>query len=339
MCQYEDHCRVEQHDCDCCVFQHCHCRSICPSKCRCYFDSSLSQNIIDCSQSNLIDVPSEQPIESATDMRLNSNNLKMLKAYAFFGYGSIKYLYLQDNQISALHRNALDDLKPTLRLVNLANNHLDYLHGDEFRGFSELEVIVLSNNPLKQIESIGFLTTESLPKLKHVYATKTKLSAEQFVRLKTNSNATFKYKEKRLGTTTLLNNVEASIDSDDENKMPELPPLTGTINETWTNPPIHRSPAYPFSFLPIGQLTNNIYLITGLIITVCLALSLVILACVLCVVKRIERGRRARKRSSAGQTIKTQLPSSYFTPVVDDDSASSSSSDEDSDTTSSSSSR
>jgi len=136
------------------------------------------------------------------------------KAYSFFGYGSIKYLYLQDNQISALNRNAFDDLKTTLRLVNLANNRLDYLHGDEFKGFTELEVIVLSNNPLKQIETLTFLATDSLPKLKVVYAARCQISTEQMTYvvsfLRANSNATIKYKERRLAaisSTTLLNKI------------------------------------------------------------------------------------------------------------------------------------
>jgi hypothetical protein len=68
MCLYEDHCKPNE--CDCCMFKHCHCRSICPRQCRCYFDSKLQQNIIDCSGLNLMDIPSnDEPIESATDMR------------------------------------------------------------------------------------------------------------------------------------------------------------------------------------------------------------------------------------------------------------------------------
>ena len=84
ICTYEDHC-VED-ECNCCVFKHCHCRSICPRQCRCYFDTNLQQNIIDCSTLNLIEIP-EETSEAATDMRLNANNLKFLKSHSFFGFG------------------------------------------------------------------------------------------------------------------------------------------------------------------------------------------------------------------------------------------------------------
>jgi hypothetical protein len=146
-----------------------------------------------------------------------NNRIIIFKAYAFFGYGSIKYLYLQDNQISAVNRNAFDDLKPTLRVINLANNQLDYLHGDEFKGFVDLEVIVLSHNPLKQIESFSFLVAaDSLPKLKLLYASKTQLGSEQMTKLaafaKANSNATVKFRERRLlPTSSAPSNIASKV--------------------------------------------------------------------------------------------------------------------------------
>lgn len=140
-------------------------------------------------------------------MRLNANNLKLLKAYSFFGYGSIKYLYLQDNQIAALSRNSFDDLKATLRMVNLANNRIDYVHGDEFRGYSDLEVIVLSGNPIKNVETVSFIGTLSLPKLKLFYLTRTELSVDQMGKIvgftKMNSNASVKFRERRLIAPTI----------------------------------------------------------------------------------------------------------------------------------------
>ena len=172
MCLYEDHC--QPNECDCCVFRHCHCRAICPRQCRCYFDANLRQNIVDCSSLNLIEVPLEKS-ESATDMRLNSNSLKLLKSHSFFGFGKLKYLYLQDNQISYITSDSFDDLKNSLTMLNLAGNRLSYLNGDEFNGLKELTVLILNKNPLKDIENIYFIHSANLPSLKLFYIYETKL--------------------------------------------------------------------------------------------------------------------------------------------------------------------
>lgn len=210
MCQYADHCDAKE--CDCCAFMHCHCRSICPSECRCYYDARRSQNIIDCSAKSLVDMPStENPIESATDIRLDRNDMKSVKTHIFFGYGQVKYLYLQENEIENVEREAFEDLKLTLRLINLANNKLNFLDvWAEFSNFNELEVLVLSGNPLKQISSTNTLQLSILPKLKVIYASKTNLSESylsQLVKQPFYSSAlNLKYKVKTTteSTTTLI---------------------------------------------------------------------------------------------------------------------------------------
>ena len=196
MCLYEDQCNAAE--CDCCVFQHCHCRSICPRQCRCYYDASLKQNVIDCSNQNLIDIPNESPIESATDMRLSANNFQLIKSHSFFGYGQLKYLYLQSNRISYLASDAFDDLRFTLKLLNLENNQLNYLNGDEFNGLTELNILLLSRNPIKDIDNIFFIKSTHLPNLRLVFMSQTKLSESKLSQLeaysKESTNVTFKYK-------------------------------------------------------------------------------------------------------------------------------------------------
>jgi hypothetical protein len=166
VCAYADHCKPSE--CDCCVFQHCHCRSICPAECKCYYDAGKMQNIIDCSMRGLGEMPStENPIESATDIRLNGNGLATVKPHTFFGFGSVKFLYLQENKIVSLGKEAFEDLKYTLKLLNLANNNLEFVDFGEFSNFSDLEVIVLSRNPLKHIDQyLSVLNPNSLPSFK-----------------------------------------------------------------------------------------------------------------------------------------------------------------------------
>lgn len=196
MCVYEDQCNPNE--CDCCGFQHCHCRSMCPRQCRCYYDASLKQNIIDCSNQNLIDIPNESPIESATDMRLSSNNFQLIKSHSFFGYGQLKYLYLQSNRISYLASDAFDDLRFSLKLLNLENNQLNYLNGDEFNGLTELNILLLSRNPIKDIDNIYFIKSKYLPNLRLVFMSQTKLSPNKLNQLeaysKESTNVTFKHK-------------------------------------------------------------------------------------------------------------------------------------------------
>jgi hypothetical protein len=167
VCEYADHCRPAS-ECDCCVFLHCHCRSVCPAECKCYYDAARSQNIIDCSARGLADMPStENPIESATDIRLSGNALTTVRPHTFFGFGSVRFLYMQDNRIGAVGREAFEDLRYTLKLLNLANNALEFIDLGEVANFVELEVVVLSRNPLKLIDQYAsVLSRSSLPNLK-----------------------------------------------------------------------------------------------------------------------------------------------------------------------------
>jgi len=229
MCYYEDHCRSS--DCDCCVFKHCHCRSICPRQCRCYFDSTLKQNIIDCSSLNLIDLPNSS-IESATDMRLNSNTLKMLNSHSFFGFGQLKYLYLQNNQISFIAPDSFEDLKYSLKLLNLAENKLNYLNGDEFYGLNELAILVLNGNPLKDIDNINFIGTNHLPSLRFFYLSDTTLPIKKLNELiqysKKSTNTSIKHQ-----LTTLSRSTNSAITSTNhKNNQVNYPGRENVVNTT-----------------------------------------------------------------------------------------------------------
>lgn len=200
MCQYEDHC-IES-DCNCCVFRHCHCRAICPRQCRCYFDTNLQQNIIDCSSLDLIEIPNEKS-ESATDMRLNSNSLKFLKAHAFFGFAKLKFLYLQNNQISYISSESFDDLQSSLAILNLEGNQLSYLNGDEFDKLNQLTVLILNGNPLKDIENVHFIDSSNLPSLKLVYLYNTEIVS--------NKNIEFIEYSKNFSNASILLEISTTI--------------------------------------------------------------------------------------------------------------------------------
>ena len=93
----------------------------------------VASNIIDCSTE--MDATATS-IESTMDVR-RSLTLQ------FFGFAQSKYLNLQENAMDKLciMSKAFDDV----RLLNLANNQLSYLNGDEFNNLGELRVLILSD--------------------------------------------------------------------------------------------------------------------------------------------------------------------------------------------------
>ena len=182
VCAYADHC--DARTCDCCAFTHCSCRSTCPSRCRCFIESTTSSNIIDCSSLELAEMDATAtPIESATDVRLSRNRLHIVKPHTFFGYAQLKYLYLQANAIGYLTSEAFDDVRYTLRLLNLAHNQLSYLNGDEFNNLDELRVLVLANNPLKDIDNIYFVDVKYMPVLRVLDVSETRLAPARLAEL------------------------------------------------------------------------------------------------------------------------------------------------------------
>jgi hypothetical protein len=84
------------------------------------------QNIVDCGGSELNEVP-DSPIELATDMRLNNNNIKIVKSHSFFGFGQLRAVFLQKNSLSYIAPDAFDDLRHTLKLLNLGKVKLVFL--------------------------------------------------------------------------------------------------------------------------------------------------------------------------------------------------------------------
>lgn len=276
MCYYEDHCRASE--CDCCVFKHCHCRSICPRQCRCYFDSTLMQNIIDCSSLNLIDVPNT-PIETATDMRLNSNTLKMLNSHTFFGFGQLKYLYLQNNQISFIAPDSFEDLKYSLKLLNLAENKLTYLNGDEFYGLNELAILVLNGNPLKDIDNINFIDSSHLPSLRLFYLADTTLPAKKLNELvqysKKSTNISIRHQMLPQHITTISSNIIQL-----STNYSEHVDLNYSSNSTRSKL-LNKYIFYQFKLL-------NWYYFPLFVFVVCLLLSLVIVFTVVIVARKYE---------------------------------------------------
>ena len=306
MCLYEDHCRPS--DCDCCGFRHCHCRSICPRQCRCYFDNKLNKNIIDCSSLNMIDVPN-QPIESATDIRLNSNSLKILKSHSFFGFGKLKFLYLQNNQISYITADAFEDLKYSLKLLNLANNRLMYLTGDEFIDLDELNVLILNKNPLKDIDNYKFLMLQNL---RFIFLAETNLpnnkliDMEQYARKFTNSSLKYKLKDfKQFKKTT---KSLYFIDTDDRtliklNNATEMQTYNGT------------------SFLLQFKIFNSYYL-SSLIFVSVVVLSLVIVLVIVLVVRKFDstdRFKRNKRRVCLCFASKNEFNSNCSSNLYEND--------------------
>ena len=327
VCLYEDQCNPDE--CDCCVFQHCHCRSICPRQCRCYFDSALKQNIIDCSNLNLVEIPNATPIESATDMRLSSNDFQLIKSHSFFGYGQLKYLYLQSNKISYLASDAFDDLRYSLKLLNLANNQLNYLNGDEFQSLSELSIVVLSQNPIKDLDNVQFISAKYLPNLKLVYLSQTKLAPKKLNELvaysKASTNVTVKYKlvdfqtliNSQTTTTKLamLTTISPTISQSDK---PVLSPIqVVAANNSDTSVASDVVSLLRWYYFPLGVFAG------------CILLSLTIVVSVIVVAKKYDKNDPTRpkaKKSSMRKSERaaTSTATNCFTKLNDDSLSSSS---------------
>ena len=160
-CQYSTNCNYQ---CKCCSYKHCYCFSKCPAKCKCYIDSFSSENIIDCSNLPVNEMPKQIFVESATELRLTNNEIKILKPTLLFGYARLNRLFLNKNEIEEIDPEAFNFLSNTLETLDLSCNRIENLNISTFINLKELKVLNLINNSIQNIDE----TFYSLSKLKNL---------------------------------------------------------------------------------------------------------------------------------------------------------------------------
>ena len=160
LCQYKSHCFAL---CHCCDFDACDCEMTCPDNCRCYYDASWGNNIVDCSATSLFthkSVPSRIPMD-VTELYLDNNDIQSLSSHTFIGRKNLKVLHLNNSGIHVINNRTFNGLK-NLQVLNLDHNHLSQLYGFEFEKLFDLKELYLSYNKITHIANNTFTAMRSL---------------------------------------------------------------------------------------------------------------------------------------------------------------------------------
>ncbi|XP_055384923.1 protein toll [Condylostylus longicornis] len=128
-------------------------KSPCPNKCSCWFRSFDRSILVNCSNSELTEVPvlfntSSRAIEWI-ELHIENNHIKNLPTLRNIGYGRVQELYAQNNEIVGLKP---DNIPRSLRILNLANNRLDIMNETVLHVINKtrsINSISLAGNPWK----------------------------------------------------------------------------------------------------------------------------------------------------------------------------------------------
>lgn len=151
LCKFENYCAD---DCNCCDFNNCKCKIICPRNCSCYHDSTKSTSVIDCSVKQLKYIPHSFPID-ATHIYLDGNVHSDLNETVFDSMRRALVIYLNSSNIINISNNTFSRLTD-LRILHLDNNKLKQLRGLEFAKLSNLKELYLQSNLIEYISNETF---------------------------------------------------------------------------------------------------------------------------------------------------------------------------------------
>lgn len=115
-----------------------------------------------CTNRGLTEIPSA--CHEAYTLNISSNNLHSLPRMSFDGYSRLHYLYLQENEISAISPGVLDNVRNTLVRVYITNNNLREIEAGTFTNMT-LGYLYLSYNQISRIDPEAFEGMVSLQKL------------------------------------------------------------------------------------------------------------------------------------------------------------------------------
>ncbi|VDM65269.1 unnamed protein product [Strongylus vulgaris] len=162
--EYEGTTMVCEPDCVCCQFGNCDCKAVCPTGCACFRDALFETNVVRCENLTETDMkaftPSAVPI-SATHVYLSGLTIPILRSHSFLGRPRLEHLHINASGIRGIQPKAFNTL-PKLKLLDLSENALVRLSGDEFHKASAVSHLFLNGNRLRTIER-GL--TEKLPLL------------------------------------------------------------------------------------------------------------------------------------------------------------------------------
>ncbi|KAM6440871.1 relaxin receptor 1 isoform 1-T1 [Liasis olivaceus] len=124
-----------------------------PTECTCH---GLE---VECNDAHLNAVPLLSP--NVTMISLQWNLLRKLVANGFKKYQDLKYLYLQNNNISIVSGHAFKGLYNLTKLY-LSNNKITFLKHRVFEDLHKLEWLIMENNTMKCISPLTFYGLSSL---------------------------------------------------------------------------------------------------------------------------------------------------------------------------------
>ena len=107
--------------------------TLCNALCEKSFEDVLS---IDCTYSELTDVPSTEIPNEVQSLDLSNNQLRKLKKSDWKDYSSLETLYLSGNEIESIESDAFIDLKKLMNL-DLSNNTISTLEKNAFKVWTQ----------------------------------------------------------------------------------------------------------------------------------------------------------------------------------------------------------
>ncbi|XP_025419820.1 toll-like receptor Tollo [Sipha flava] len=164
LCQYDMEC-AKRSTCDCCDFDACDCKMICPTNCTCFHSVSSTSNVVDCSGAGYVNrVPDKIPMNT-TVLYLDGNTVRTLSTHAFLGRKILKVLYLNSSNVERVQNRTFLGLKE-LEVLHLDDNRVSTLHGDEFYGLDKLKELYLNHNRITYVNGTTFRFLQQLTVLR-----------------------------------------------------------------------------------------------------------------------------------------------------------------------------
>ncbi|KZS13362.1 SLIT protein [Daphnia magna] len=126
----------------------------CPLMCRC------ADGVVDCRDKSLSRIPPYLP-DSATELRLEQNQITEIPAKAFAAYKKLKRVDLSNNQISSIAGDAFHGLKSLTSLI-LYGNRITELPAGMFHGLTSLQLLLLNANRISCVRRDSFKDLHNL---------------------------------------------------------------------------------------------------------------------------------------------------------------------------------
>ncbi len=160
LCRYELEC-AKRSMCDCCDFDACDCKVVCPFNCTCYHSISGAANVVSCTRAGYSGAIPEKIPMNVTQLYLDGNDIRSLSSHSFLGRRWLKVLFLNGSNVEVVHNRTFYGLRE-LEVLRLENNRISTLRGNEFEGLERLRELYLHHNHIVSIQSNVFITLYTL---------------------------------------------------------------------------------------------------------------------------------------------------------------------------------